>query len=356
MCGRAAQTYRAASAAADSLGVEVAQVSPITDPTANAAAKEEMTSGGDEHESVFDNYNMSPGMDAFVIWKDGGGKLQMSRKTWGLVTRPGSQASPIPSGMNLHFSNMMFNARSDTLWEKPTFSRLAAQGRSCLVIVDGFYEWKDLGKGSKKQPYFVYRKQLDGDNNKKLTPADKFSSSYLLMAGLWTTVPTGRRESDQSLDTFTILTTDVCEPLKWLHTRMPLCIWDDKMALEWLDHPTAQVHRRLEQASIGTPAEAFDWHAVSPDMSSLKYRSSDALKPVAASTKITAFFQKKGASGETTATPGSANKGPKRLFGSAVAMQSPPKKQKAGPQGPKKEEARKKGPLDSFFAKKNGSN
>src|SRR5687767_2987283 len=38
----------------------------------------------------------------------------------------------------------MINARCETLHEKPAFKRLI-KNRRCLVIADGFYEWKTVG-------------------------------------------------------------------------------------------------------------------------------------------------------------------------------------------------------------------
>ncbi|GKY91315.1 hypothetical protein MPSEU_000103700 [Mayamaea pseudoterrestris] len=357
MCGRAAQTYRAAAAAAHSFGVDdswIEEFIPSNDH-GHAQSSTSKTDVTQSEESVFDNFNMSPGMDAFVISKAGDGKIQVDRKTWGLVTRKGSRASPIPIGMNLHFSNLMFNARSDTLWEKPTFAKLAGQGKSCLIAVDGFFEWKSLVKGTKKQPYFVFRKQLEAnDTESKRRP-------YLLMAGLWTSVSTGRDgeddKDDSTLDTFTILTTDVCEPLKWLHTRMPLCIWDEKLALDWLENPTRSVHQRLEQACVATPEGAFDWHAVSPEMSSLKFRSRDAMKPMPAPTKITSFFQKKTDLTDNSKCSNTATNNTKHTMGSPPIAPSPPKKlctsSSAAPSSTdsKAKPSVKKGPLD-FFVKK----
>jgi putative SOS response-associated peptidase YedK len=48
---------------------------------------------------------------------------------------------------------MKFNARSESVTEKPVFSRLLQRQR-CVVLLDGFYEWK-ADAGGKKQPYYV---------------------------------------------------------------------------------------------------------------------------------------------------------------------------------------------------------
>ena len=56
---------------------------------------------------------------------------------WGLVP---SWAEDPSSG------NKMINARAETLAEKPSFKGLIGK-RRCLVLADGFYEWRKEGKG-----------------------------------------------------------------------------------------------------------------------------------------------------------------------------------------------------------------
>jgi hypothetical protein len=146
MCGRTAQTLAAVQAAAGSLEATVrtllttdANALAATDDGLNpiTAAATPSTTGrtgascsgtfaivpkrseGDSEDVVSssrNNFNMSPGMDAFVFWKDNKevdkhGGLRCDKKVWGLVSRGGSQAAPIPEGMGKHFSNLMFNAR-----------------------------------------------------------------------------------------------------------------------------------------------------------------------------------------------------------------------------------------------------
>lgn len=55
---------------------------------------------------------------------------------------------------------MTLNARIETLAEKPSFKNSVSH--RCLVLVNGFYEWKWLdSKGKNKEKYFI---QLDNDN------------------------------------------------------------------------------------------------------------------------------------------------------------------------------------------------
>ena len=114
MCGRAAQTLRTANEAASRF------------QAVNKASSDDNSQTG--------TYNLSPGMNAVVMWQDEDGQVVMDNMGFGLITRGGTKNQPIPSGkqrMNLMFQNLMFNARSDTLFSKPTFARLLAKKQSC---------------------------------------------------------------------------------------------------------------------------------------------------------------------------------------------------------------------------------
>jgi putative SOS response-associated peptidase YedK len=217
-------------------------------------------------------------MDAMVFTKDSCGKICMHRKVWGIVTQRGTTSNPLPLGMSKHFESLMFNARADTLYQKPTFGRLAMSGRSCLIAVDGYFEWKAGPGGKHKQPYFVHRQQT---KNKTHGEKDNGSSTttrpYLLMAGLWNQVPTGREDAP-TLDTFTIITTEVCQPIQWLHSRMPVLCENEKIALEWLIQPTERIHRLLEEATRQITPGILEAYPVTTSMSSTKFRSADAIK------------------------------------------------------------------------------
>jgi putative SOS response-associated peptidase YedK len=299
MCGRAAQTLAAVGVAASSLGATLPNNphhgSSSSPPSTKYATNNNDNDGNSSTDASshewHDNFNMSPGMDAIVFWKENG-ELRAGRKAWGLVPKAGTSHKPLPpSGktrMALHFSNLMFNARTDTLFTKPTFSRLANQGHSCVVALDGYFEWKSSplanGKG-KKQPYFVHRKKQEQESVNSNTP-------YLLLAGLWTRVATGLPE-EPFLDTFTMLTTEACPQIAWLHHRMPVCIWNLDLAKEWLDHPSPKVHDKIDAAAT-SETEGFDWHMVTTEMSSLKYRAQTSIQALPKPKTVASFFAKKG--------------------------------------------------------------
>jgi putative SOS response-associated peptidase YedK len=86
------------------------------------------------------------------------------------------------------------------------------------VPADGFYEWQQQPSG--KQAFYIHRK--DGQ--------------LLAMAGLWEHwTPPGTQDSVQ---TFTILTAEANDLMRPLHERMPVVLQEEDLA-RWLD-PTAK--------------------------------------------------------------------------------------------------------------------
>jgi putative SOS response-associated peptidase YedK len=107
----------------------------------------------------------------------------------------------------------MFNARAETLAERPAF-REAYRARRCLVVVDGWYEWQDVG-APRKQPWKFSR--LDG--------------APFGFAGLW---ETWADPDGAPLRSCTIITTAANPALAPFHDRMPVVIPREAHDL-WLD-------------------------------------------------------------------------------------------------------------------------
>ncbi|MEM1423947.1 MAG: SOS response-associated peptidase, partial [Planctomycetota bacterium] len=106
--------------------------------------------------SVEASWNVGP-MSPSVIVRESEGAREVAHARWGLV--PGWATDDA-------IGAKMFNARAETVREKPSF-RSAFERRRCVVPMGGFYEWKTEGRD--KQPWFVSR--ADG--------------GALLCAGLW---------------------------------------------------------------------------------------------------------------------------------------------------------------------------
>lgn len=96
----------------------------------------------------------------------------------------------------------MINARAETVDEKPSY-KMPLRDRRCLVLTNGFYEWKKEG-GKDKTPYFVRLK----------------SRRPFTFAGLW---DRWEKEGD-GLSTFTIIITSAKEMMEKIHDRMPVIL------------------------------------------------------------------------------------------------------------------------------------
>jgi putative SOS response-associated peptidase YedK len=147
-------------------------------------------------------WNVAPMQFAPVIVSDS--EMRMMR--WGLLPSWAKDES---------MASKLLNARGETVAEKPSF-RAAFMSRRCIVPTNGFYEWK--GPAGSKQPYFITRR----------------SSELMSLAGLWETWSDGV----QTLETYTILTTEPNELVGELHTRMPVILGRDD-AHAWMESAEA---------------------------------------------------------------------------------------------------------------------
>jgi len=134
---------------------------------------------------------------------DDGQSRELVMLRWGLV--PFWAKDPA-------IGNRMINARAETVAEKPAF-RAAYRRRRCIVLADGFYEWHR--DGSVKVPYYI-----------SLASEEPFA-----FAGLWEHWQD--KESDESLQTTTLITTAANDFLSTLHHRMPVILEPDR-AERWL--------------------------------------------------------------------------------------------------------------------------
>jgi putative SOS response-associated peptidase YedK len=108
--------------------------------------------------------------------------------------------------------SLLINARGESVIDKPAF-RNAMRRRRCLFPADGFYEWRQEGKG--KRPFFIRPR----------------SGTPIAFAGLWETW-TG--PNGEEMDTAAIVTTTANRALRQIHDRMPVVILPEAFDF-WLD-------------------------------------------------------------------------------------------------------------------------
>jgi putative SOS response-associated peptidase YedK len=150
----------------------------------------------------------------------------------------------------------LINARAETVATKPFF-REAFKHKRCLVLADGFYEWKRAGKG--KIPYRIALK----------------TEEPFAFAGIWSTVHDAHGVMQQ---TFAILTTEPNALVSQIHNRMPVILHAEDEA-DWLNPRLALDDARA--LLIPFPADRLTAYEVSPKVNSPTYNSPDVLQPVA---------------------------------------------------------------------------
>jgi len=156
---------------------------------------------------------------------------------WGLIP---SWADDVKIG------NRLINARLETVAEKPSF-REAVKRRRCLILADGFYEWKTAGH--RKLPYYIRRR----DRNP------------FAFAGLWE-----RWQSNtEMVESCTILTTQANELLQPLHHRMPVMFEATQFAA-WLD-PRIKSLKPLESMLGSFSSDEMDTVAVNSAVNDARY-------------------------------------------------------------------------------------
>jgi putative SOS response-associated peptidase YedK len=189
-------------------------------------------------------YNISPGQDIAIIVSEGSAR-RLTTCHWGFVP---SWCKELNEGYK------MINARAETVAEKPSFREAFSRHR-CLVVADGFYEWKN--EGGKKRPFYVHRR--DGR---------PFGMAGLY--NLWVS-PEGN-----TVCTSAIITTNANEELAPIHDRMPVILPMDATGL-WLD-PDVHEKEKLLPMLKPYPADEMELYEVSTLVSSPKNDSAELIK------------------------------------------------------------------------------
>ena len=114
------------------------------------------------------------------------------------------------------FGYSTINARAEEAATKPAF-RDALKKRRCLVPADAFYEWQRIDPKNKRPFAFAMK-----------------SGEPFAFAGLW---DRWQGKDNETLETFTILTTDPNELMEPVHNRMPVIV-EPKDYERWLDPET----------------------------------------------------------------------------------------------------------------------
>ena len=193
-------------------------------------------------------YNIAPTQEVAAVANNNPAKIELFR--WGLI--PSWAKDPA-------IGNRMINARSETLAEKPSF-RTAYRRWRCLVLADGYYEWRKAPAGGAKTPFYI-----------RMASEKPFA-----FGGLW-------EQWNQSGDadavlSCTIITCPPNEMLEQIHHRMPVILDHDAYDL-WLE-PTNQKPAELNHLLMPYPADEMTAYAVSRLVNQPKNDRAECILPV----------------------------------------------------------------------------
>jgi len=201
-------------------------------------------------------FNIAPSQSIVVIRNSINGKREAVLLRWGLI----------PSWADdIHIGNRLINARAETLADKPSFKH-ALKLRRCLVLADGFYEWKQTGKA--KQPYFV----------------EMADQRLFAFAGLWDSW----NRVQPPTESCTIITTKPNALLADIHDRMP-AILEGGDAAKWLD-PSTEPAAALTSLLVPYPDREMVAYPVGNQVNSPGHDAADCIRALAPRQDGTLFF------------------------------------------------------------------
>jgi putative SOS response-associated peptidase YedK len=196
-------------------------------------------------QSFAPNYNVAPThLVPAIIQDDRSRKLTLLR--WGLIPSWAKDAK-------IGFSTI--NARSEDIASKPTFKRLIPHQR-CLVIADGFYEFRADGKVKHPVRYILKDKNL------------------FAFAGLF---DRWKKSSREIITSCTILTTEPNALVRKVHNRMPVMLTRENES-RWLD-PALDSYDALRPLLKPVPEKMMRAYDANPAVNSVRNNGPHLIEP-----------------------------------------------------------------------------
>lgn len=193
-------------------------------------------------------YNICPGdqVVAIVQHRD---ERRLGTLRWGFHPTLATQRPLPPAGI------LPINARAETVASKPLFHD-SFRRRRCLIVADGFYEWRRAGRV--KVPHFILCR----------------SKRPFAFAGLWWPA---HLQTGQASAVCTILTCAANELVAPIHDRMPVILPAQERD-QWLDPSTDPVE--LERLLVSLPTTEMAVYEVSILVNSPKNDSPECIRRV----------------------------------------------------------------------------
>lgn len=186
-------------------------------------------------------FNIVPSQSLPVVTKSGAASM-----TWGLIPYWETSTKPKIAPTN---------ARSEEALQKSIF-RPALQKRRCLVLADGFYEWRRIDQKTKVPHHIQMR-----------------AGRPFAIAGIY------EEATELRPATFALLTTRPNALMTSIHDRMPLILSPEGEA-RWLDDQGMN-ETTLNQLATPYPADEMEAFTVAPLINNPRNDFAACVKPVA---------------------------------------------------------------------------
>lgn len=203
------------------------------------------------------------------------------------------------------------NCKSETMLEKRTFKTPLEKGRRCVVLAEGFYEWKK--EGGVKQPYF-FTSSLEssiksesedikpGNDLLKFDPKEQERKSkqeiksepgedettdreekesvqekkpLLMMAGVFDICY--KSDSSEPLYSYSVLTVPASSIMTNIHHRMPAILSNEEEVEKWLNFDEVALK---EAVHVIKSQECLKLSPVSTFVNNSQNNSPECIKPI----------------------------------------------------------------------------
>jgi putative SOS response-associated peptidase YedK len=203
--------------------------------------------------NVRPSWNTAPTQDMLVVSLHPETRRGIAEKMhWGLIPRWSREPK---------MTYPTFNAKAETIDALASFKAPWREGKRCLVITEGFYEWKKGKRNPKiKQPYAIARAK----------------SKLTVMAGLWEIWRD--RQTGEVIKSCTIITITSNDLIAPLHDRMPVILHEDDWP-KWLGKEPATV-AELKALLRTYPSQDMELWPVGSRIGNVRNNDPDLLTPV----------------------------------------------------------------------------
>jgi putative SOS response-associated peptidase YedK len=193
------------------------------------------------------SWNIAPTGTVLTAIRSEDGRRVPEKMHFGLIPRWAKDAK-------MSFST--FNARAESLTDKPAFRDAWRKAQRCLVVTDGFYEWRK----SDRQPFAI----------------GMADDSLMTMAGLWDEWRDPLTK--ERLRSCTIITTEPNDLIAALHDRMPV-ILNEKDWPRWLGEESA-TDAELRGLLVPCPADRVKMWPVHKRVGNVKNDDRELAEPL----------------------------------------------------------------------------